>query len=530
MVESPPSRAIIFAFCSLVFAFLLAKPPLMRAQTAAAPDAAGAEAVRFAKIYSLVEKNYMDPTDPDRLIFDGGIRGMLDVLDPFSAFFDPSQFEMLQEQTRGEAMGFGSILYVEPGKVLVLETAEGSPSSRAGLGPGDQIVVINGQRVDRLGFESLVRLLRSSRSKPVRLSVIHPGRDVPQDYSLKPAQVAVHTVDKSFKFERADVGYIHIAGFEAKTPEEAADAIQRLGGSKLKGLLLDLRDNHGGLVATAVAVASLFLKPDESVLSVRGRASPSKSYGTIPTPVHYDFPMVVLVNSETASAAELLTAALQDHDRAVIAGEPTFGKGLVQSVMPLDDQTGLALTTALYFTPSGRSVQRPLPGTALAAAVHAVDAKGGFHTDDGRPLSNGGGITPDVPIPPRKLDPWEGFVNSQGYFTDFASNYLLLHPHVSRDFEPDDAVLAEFKDFLGGKGIRTPEQFWNSDQSYLKLRIRMEVLNLAFGLAVGDEAGARSDPQIRKALTLFPHVEDQLKARPSQTAQHEPLQSPAGAR
>jgi carboxyl-terminal processing protease len=517
MLRPPRSRRIATLLAAVSVALGLTAP--VYGQKDSPPDAAGTEAVRFAKVYGLIERNFMDRTNPDRLIFDGGIRGMLDALDPFSAFFDPDQFQMLQQQTRGEALGFGSILYVEPGKVLVLETAQGSPSWRGGLGPGDQIVEINGQRVDSLDFESLIRLLRSSRSKPVRLGVIHPGRDVAQDYELRPAQVALPTVDKTYKFEQQNIGYVHIAGFEARTARETADAINRLGGAKLSGLLLDLRDNHGGVLATAVAVASLFLKPDDVVLSVRGRSSPPKSYRALPVPFHYDFPIVALVNGETASAAEVLAAALQDHDRAVIAGEPTFGKGLVQEVVPLSEQTGLALTTALYFTPSGRSVQRPLPGTALAQAIHAVDAQGGFHTDDGRPLSSGGGVQPDVPVPPRTLDPWETFLDRRGYFTDFASDYLTFHPHVTRAFEPGADALAEFKNFLGRKSVRTPQEYWQSDQDYLKLRIKMEVFNLAFGLKAGDEVGTRADLQVQKALELFPRIPDLLKASSSQVAQ-----------
>src|SRR5574337_1047154 len=161
-------------------------------------DAVTAESLKFAQVYSTLEENFMDPVDSDRAIFDGGIRGMLSALDPFSAFFDREQFELLQQQARGEALGFGSILYVTPGKVLVPQPAQGSPSWRAGLGPGDEIVAINGTRIDRLDLQSLVELLQRSRSRPARLGVIRPGRVVPEDFDLKPAEVALPTVDKAF--------------------------------------------------------------------------------------------------------------------------------------------------------------------------------------------------------------------------------------------------------------------------------------------------------------------------------------------
>src|SRR6516225_3322227 len=308
------------------------------AQSDAPRDDVTENMLRFTQVYGAVEQNYVDRLDADQTILNGGVRGMLSVLDPFSAFFDRDQFEVLQQQARGEALGFGSILYVTPGKVLVLETAQGSPSRRAGLGPGDEIVQINGTRVDRLDFNSLVELLQRSKSQPVRLSVVRPGKVVPEDFQLKPAEVALPTVDKDFLLEPG-IGYIHLAAFESKTPQEIVDALKRLdvvgdspaghSPSSLQGILLDLRDNHGGMVDAAVGVASLFLKPNSLVLTVQARSQPEKSYRTYPAPYQFDQPLVLLVNNNTASAAEVLAAALQEHDRALVAGQPTFGKGVV---------------------------------------------------------------------------------------------------------------------------------------------------------------------------------------------------------
>jgi len=455
----------------------------------------------------------MESVDPDQAIFNGGIRGMLSTLDPFSAFFDRDQFELLQQQARGEALGFGSILYVTVGKVLVLQTAQGSPSWRAGLGPGDEIVEINGTRVSQLDFQSLVELLQRSRSQPVRLGVIQPGRLVPQDFDLKPAEVALPTVDKAFLLSPG-IGYIHLTGFEMKTPPEVVDALARLEAPHLKGLVLDLRDNRGGLVDAAIGVASLFLPPELLVLTTRGRAMPEKPYRTSQTPQHFDLPLVVLVNGNTASAAELLAAALQEHDRAVIAGEGTFGKGVVQSVGELDEKTGLALTTAQYFTPCGRSIQRPLPGTALAVtdpALEGAASKSGFRTDDGRPVSAGGGVTPDVAIPPRPMDPWLAFISQGGTFTNFASEYLALHGKISGAFEPTPTVLAGFREYLGRSQVRVPDEYWSQDQDELKLKIKIELFNLVFGLARGDEIEVKGDPQVQQAARLFPRLAHILK-------------------
>ncbi len=511
------------------------------AQSDAPTDDLTENTLRFTQVYAAIEQNYVDRPDADRSILNGAVRGMLATLDPFSAFFDRDQFELLQQQARGEALGFGSVLYVTPGKVLVLQTAQGSPSWRAGLGPGDEIVQINGERVARLDFNSLVQLLQRSRSQPVRLGVIHPGKVVAQDVQMQPTTVALPTVDKSFLLEPS-IAYIHLSAFESKSPQEiidALEALERSGGeaeksaarasSRLQGLLLDLRDNHGGMIDAAVEIASLFLKPGSSVLSVSGRNHPGKSYRTSPASHHFDLPLVMLLNSNTASAAEVLAAALQEHDRALVAGEPTFGKGVVESVMPLSESMGLALTTAQYFTPCGRSLQRPLPGTALAngVAYHAghpatpgAQAEGTmaaangspkFHTDNGRSVTAGGGIAPDVLISAPSLDPWVTFLNQRGAFTDFASEYLTLHGKVAKSFAPDAQVLDGFREYLRRRGIRVPEEYWPGDQPYLEKRISTELFSLVYGLAYGEERETRADPQVQKAATLFARVPELLK-------------------
>jgi carboxyl-terminal processing protease len=475
------------------------------------------QALKFTQVYGLLEENYMEPLDADRAIFDGGIRGMLSALDPFSSFFDPAQFEELQQFTRGKARGFGSILYVSPGKILVLQTAQESPSWRAGLGPGDEIVEVNGTRINRLDFPSLLELLQRARSQPARLGVIRPGQVVAQDFELNPAEVETPTVDRAFLL-RPGIAYLHVSAFDQKTPREVTQAIERLGGASLRGLLLDLRGNRGGVVDTAVTLASLFLKPDALVLTQRGRAVPEKSFSTSARSARIGLPLIVLVDGNTASAAEVLAAALQEHDRALIAGEPTYGKGVVESVAALSEGTGLALTTAQYFTPSGRSLQRPLPGTALAAPEVSLAATADqvFRTANGRVVAPGGGITPDVIVSAAPRDPWVSFLDQRGIFTSFASEYLTLRGKVERSFEPDTKVLDNFRNFLGEQGIRVPEEYWTLDQDYLKLKIKAELFNLIFGLAVGDEVETRGDPQVQKAAKLFARLPGLLNPRAPQ--------------
>ena len=517
--------ALILRTAFLAILLSLAAAELYPQTPAAPPDEVGAQALRFTAIYSAIEQNYVDPDDPDHAIFDGGIRGMLSALDPFCAFLDRDQFELLKQQARGESMGFGSILYVSAGKVLILQTAQGSPSFRAGLAPGDEIVAINGERVAWMDLQSLVDLLRTSRSRPVRLGVIHPGRLVPEDFNLRPAEVALPSVDKAFLWAPG-IAYVHISSFESKTPEEVVAALDGMDAPHLEGLFLDLRDNHGGMVDSAAAVASLFLKQGEVVLTTRGRKMPEQVYRVPAMPSHYDLPMVTLVNGETASAAEVLAAALQEHDRSVVAGLPTYGKGVVQAVEELSEQTGLAITAGQYFTPSGRSIQRPLEGTALTFASLSSSAGGEtgkpgsdpahppgapFHTDNGRAVMVGGGVTPDVSIAGRAYDPWLTFVNQRGYVTSYAEAYLTTHGKLSEPFETTPEMLEDFKDSLLRNGVRVPDEYWSKDQDILKVEIKVELTSLVMGLERGEELATRSDPQAQQAADLFPHLAEILK-------------------
>ena len=227
-----------------------------------APEVA-ASLETFSRVYQAVEAHYVDPVNPDAAILDGAIRGMLTALDPFSSFFDPDQFQQLREQQRGKSKGFGSILYVQSGKLVILQTFEGSPTWRAGLGPGDEIVEINGKRVDQLPLRDLVQLLRSSRSQRVRLGIVPSGKILSKNFVLDPAEVCPPSVDLAFRLSPG-VGYVHLKGFDTRTSQELGVILRELGADKLKGLIMDLRGNRGGVLDAAVKVAGIFLPAGET--------------------------------------------------------------------------------------------------------------------------------------------------------------------------------------------------------------------------------------------------------------------------
>src|SRR5580698_1965507 len=374
---------------------------------------------RFADLVSVVETQAADPVNTQQAVYQGAIPGMLRTLDPHSIFFDPDQNEQLKQMEDSERKGFGTVVSVLPGRVIVLQALSGTPSSKAGLQPGDEIVAVNGVELARLQFEQVVGFLGESHQHRAQLIVRRPGNARPLAFVLDPGLLDAPSVDRAFLLQ-AGIGYIRVNGFDPQTAKQLKDAIEKLGGEKLKGLVLDLRDNPGGVVQAALEAASYFLKPGQKILSVKGRSSEEQTVDVPKTASPYLFPLAVLVNAKSASASEILTGALQDHDRAVVIGEPSFGKGLVQNVFTLTGNTALALTTAFYYTPSGRSIQKPLPSGHLEIEKQAEH----FHTDAGRSVIGGGGIQPDVAIGPEPLTRLRVALDASGIMTAFATEYL----------------------------------------------------------------------------------------------------------
>lgn len=453
--------------------------------------------------YHAVEENYADPVVPEQAFYGGAIPGLLRSLDPFSSFLDPEQFQSLKEMQQSVQKGFGSVVSIGAGRVVVLQTLPGTPSARAGLSAGDEFVEINGYRLDRLELEQLVELLRQSRQRQAQLSVRRPGVATLMNFVLTPAELAAPSVSRAF-FLRPGIGYIKVESFEEGTAEELRKALDKLGGAQLHGLVLDLRDNPGGVLPAAIEMAVMFLKPGQVILSIRGRAGPkdpSDAPGEqIKVPENakpLDFPLAILINGKTASAAEIVSGALQDHDRATIVGEPSFGKGLVQRVFELSESTGLALTTALYFTPSGRSIQRPLAQLKKAVGDNAAPT---YRTASGRTVKGGGGIVPDVAAAPEGFTPFRAALEASGVFLSYAQRYTAEHRDTPATFDVTPELLDDFQVFASERNIRPSLSEWSASRDYIRSRLKTEIFNLAFGVDKGDEIEAQRDAQIQAAV------------------------------
>jgi carboxyl-terminal processing protease len=451
---------------------------------------------KMIDVFNIADREAADPVVPDQAFYQGAIPGMLKTLDPHSVFFDPGQFEQLKQMQHSETKGFGSVVSVLPGRVIVLQAMEGSPSAKSGLTAGDEILAINGYELARLDFEQLVQLLTAARQQEAQLYVRRPGNARVLSMKLKPELVDSPSVDRAFMLT-PQVGYVRIASFDEPTGKLAREKIESLGGENLKGLVLDLRANPGGSVQAALEVASLFLNSDQLVFSVKGRSAKTEEVRVPKLTRPYKFPVAVLINGKSASASEILSGALQDHDRATILGEPSFGKGLVQRVFSLASNTGLALTTAFYYTPSGRSIQKPLAFGQLDST--AIVPRGSFHTDAGREVRGGGGIQPDEVVEPAELSRLETVLDASGALTTFAGEYVRAHD-IAPDFDVTPELLDELRVALSTQHIQPGVSEFLRDRPWIQSRLKQEIINLKFGVAKGDEVEMQRDVVVRAAL------------------------------
>ncbi len=468
----------------------------------------------FTDVYALVEQNYAEPIEGDKAdtaIYDGAIPGMLRVLDPHSNFYDPKAYAKMKEDQRGHYYGVGMVIQQQNNKVYVITPYEGTPSFRAGLRPGDIISAIDGKSTDGMTSDLVAKNLKGPKGTHVQVAVIREGQSKPLVFDLIRDEIPHPSVDLKYEI-RPGIGYIHLTQFQETTAQEVDDAIDSF--PNLKGLVFDLRGNPGGLLSQAVEVCDHLLAKGQSIVSQRGRAYPDQNYTATHGNDGKTFPIVVLVNRNTASAAEIVSGALQDHDRALIVGETTFGKGLVQTVYNLSENTGLALTTYHYYTPSGRLIQRNYTGVSLydyyynhagALAPNSSNREVKL-TDSGRTVYGGGGITPDEKIETPKGDPFQDQLLYHSTFFHFAAHYLANRT-VDKNFQVDDAVLAEFKQFLTSEEIPFTDKDIADNSDWLKTSIKEKIVTSQFGQLQGLRVMADWDPMIQKALTFLPEAQ-----------------------
>jgi carboxyl-terminal processing protease len=443
---------------------------------------------------------------------------MLRTLDPHTTFLSPEAYEGMREKQQTSFYGLGILVGVRNGQLTVISPIEGTPASRMGIQAGDVISTIEGEATDTMSLDEAVGKLKGPKGTQVKITIVRRGLPEPLPMSVTRAEIPQTTVRQAYMLNPT-TGYILITEFSRGTGREVADAIDKLKKDGMKQLVVDVRNNGGGLLDQAIEVADQFLPEESVIVETKGRTRDSfqsyKASGKYPA---LDVPVVVLVNEGTASASEILAGALQDHDRAMIVGTPSWGKGLVQTVYNLSYGAGLALTTAKYYTPSGRLIQRDYTSyfdyyTHADAGSPELTGKTVsddeiFHTDLGRKVYGGGGITPDVLIKEEELSPFEQFLLSRNAYLNFALDYAKRNK-ITPDWKPDQAkIIEEFRQWLVKEKFATTEQVaeglvQQAARDGSMLQIRAELLNLAAGQEARHRTLSEGDQQLQQALGMF---------------------------
>ncbi len=501
----------------------------------------------YAMALAAIEQDYVEPletlcTTPSLCGSQGlvyaSISGMLRTLDPHSSFFPPREFASMRERQGGRYYGIGiSIVKVGP-DVRVASLFEGSPAYRAGIRRGDIIARVGTEDAKNWEIEEVVNRVKGPKGTSVDIAIRRPGLDKLIPLTVERDEIKIASVRTGFMIAPG-TGYVRLQDFSETTNQELGDTLKQLKSQGMERLLLDLRENPGGPLDQAIAVSNRFLRRGELVVETRGRISnANEKYLATEQGGYTDLPLIVLVNRQSASASEIVTGAVQDHDRGLVVGETTFGKALVQSVYPISTGAGLALTTGRYYTPSGRLIQRPWDSSVDEYVLYTQTEKAGSaapaheaaqlrYTDGGRKVYSGGGVEPDHHI----TGSVEGFNPTRfsrrlhpGAFVGFAERFTKegdTRPgaqsaavyKVAPGWRLTDAMVQEFHDYLVKERVRVDEAAFKADQAFIRAMIRYEVDVDLFGVAEARRNLSSVDPQVQAALGYFTEARQLLASR-----------------
>ena len=480
----------------------------------------------FVAALRAIETNYVEEVPSDRLVY-SAIRGMLGTLDPHSSFFDPKEYAQMRERQEGRYYGLGITIAAIDGDIVAQSVFEGSPAYKTGVRRGDVIARIAAEEAKGWTTEQAMLKLRGPKGTTVRIEIKRRGYEHLIPLEVTRDEVYILTVPAYFMVD-ATTGYIHMKDFGENTDREVKAALRDLTKQGMKRLLFDARQNPGGPLDQAIKVANSFLPKGKMVVYTRGRISNSdQDYRATDEGEFQNLPVVMLVNRNSASASEIVSGALQDHDRGYIVGETTFGKALVQSVYRVANEAGLALTTAHYYTPSGRLIQRPWDTTFdeyLSYGSREQDTNKSHNPSDlkrtaaGRPVYSGGGVEPDRHVPGQ----YEGFnpttfgriLWARQEFEDYAQKFTAEgdtrvaqqatgRRSIARNFTVDDAMVADFREHLKTRRLRIDESAFQKDLPFIKAMIKYRIEEVVFGLAEAKRHLLTQDPQAQLALTQF---------------------------
>ena len=504
----------------------------------------------FTKILEKVSQNYVDEVDTHKLM-KKAIDGMLSELDPHSQYLDGLEYEDLMVSTRGEFGGLGILISFRDNFPTVMSPIDGTPAERAGIKGGDQIVEIEGTSTEGWTVDKAVGMLRGEPGTKVTFKIRHNGDNASTEYTLVREVINVSTVPY-YGMVKDGVGYLRVSNFAQKTAGEMEDALEALEAKGMRELILDFRSNPGGLLQTATEVCELFLEKDKLLVYTKGRlANSNRKYYSANRHVHGGYPIVVMVNGSSASASEIFAGAMQDWDAAVVVGQTSYGKGTVQTVFKLSDTEAVKLTTAKYYTPSGRSIHKRENDHPDEADLVAMNDGGGevedgitpdtktdasgleikqaketpekplFYTSSGRVVYGGGGITPDVEFETRQYTDLQRRLEKDYLGFSFSQEYLKTHT-ITEDFRTTDAVLNDFYKYLATKKFEyKKEELTPENVDYIRTMIAREAVNAKFGRHAMYKVVVDSDPEVQEVIqlmdkhptlkSLFAYAEEQNK-------------------
>jgi carboxyl-terminal processing protease len=524
MMRFPIRRTVGLAALALMVCLTLGA--LLPYVIAASSDKSEARLQAFARALAIIEDNYVGKATSKDLV-ENALQGMLRTLDPHSNYLSKDAYSEMRDEQRGKFSGLG-IQINKPGPdkpLTIIAPIDGTPASRAGLLAGDIIYKIEGQETVNLSLQEAVRRLKGEKGTKVTITIQRPGDEAPFDITLVRDEIPTHSIPLAIMLQPG-TGYVRVSMFNQTTATEMDEAIRRLKGQGMERLLLDLRRNPGGLLEQAVQVSERFIPSGKLVVYTRGRVpGADQDYHASKDVAHIDLPLVVLIDRFSASASEIVSGAIQDHDRGILVGETSFGKGLVQRVIPLRDGGALALTTAKYYTPSGRLIQRDYSdmdeyflepesdGEDAAPSEAAPPVQREIrHTDSGRVVYGGGGITPDYVVRSPQIPQILTRLLRENLIFDFATRFAPSHPDLKPDFSGAPDVVEEFKQFLKNRKVTYGEDAFEAARAAIESRLKAQIARFKWGQEGEMRVFSESDPQVLKALTLFEEASRLAKA------------------
>lgn len=463
-----------------------------------------------------------EPIESEKLVF-SSIDGMLRTLDPHTTFLEPRDFTEMQDRQKGSFFGLGILITKRNEQITVITPLEGTPASRLGIRAGDIIATIEGESTDDLSVDEVVKRLKGPKGTTVNIEIVRFGIKEAIPLTIERAAIPTNSITNVLMV-RPGIGYIRIKDFTYTTVRELDQAMARLQQEGMERLILDLRMNPGGLLDAAVGVSDYFIEPGEMIVYHKGRTAESyQEYRAPGKQKTLDVPVIVLLSRESASASEIVAGAIQDHDRGLVVGETSWGKGLVQSVYSLQYGAGLALTTSRYYTPSGRNIQRDYSSfydyyLGEATPSDELDGKDVFETETGRKVYGGGGIQPDFIVKPRELPHVLQLLQVRSAIFDFAVRYVAEHPEVTKELSVGDEIIREFVSDAAEREIATEDEIhavFEEDprnRDFIERTLKAEIVAAKFGYDASYPFRLLGDEQVERAIELFPEAE-KLAAR-----------------